>query len=231
MTANSENEKLSSETRKLDPTLIARPVLKEGGGSFGSGASGGGVGTFGSPGGGISGRGTVSGVSPSGGLSGFGSTRGTGNSGGVGIKSGGVPVHSTGYSSGSSSTTQPKKPQQPKKQSTEKSTAQPRSQPQAPKSNPALDYLNIPASQNPNDAVVDRALREVRKNPTPRPSRKRQRTQPEGNPFISSPLPPTKITRPKRRKDNPSIEIPKQKDPLTEIIPTDSQKDPFANNQ
>jgi hypothetical protein len=31
MTANNENEKLSSETRKLDPTLIARPVLKEGG--------------------------------------------------------------------------------------------------------------------------------------------------------------------------------------------------------
>jgi hypothetical protein len=108
-----------------------------------------------------------------------------------------------------------------------KSTAQPRSQPQAPKSNPALDYLNIPASRNPNDAVVDRALREVRKNPTPRPSRKRQRTQSEGNSFISSPLPPTKITRPKRRKDNPSIEIPKQKDQLTEITPAFPETDPF----
>jgi hypothetical protein len=247
MTANSKDEKPSSETRKLDPTLIAKPYqpnLPEGGGTFGSGAGGaGGIGTLGSPGGGPagggSGRGNVggigssnsggvsSGVSPGGGLNGFGSTRGTGNSGGVGIKGGGVPVHSTGYSSGSSSTTQPKKPQQPKKQSTEKSTAQQRSQPQTPKSNPALDYLNIPASQNPNDAVVDRALREVRKNPTPRPSRKRQRTQPEGNPFISSPLPPTKITRPKRRKDNPSIEIPKQKDPLTEIIPAFPETDPF----
>jgi hypothetical protein len=46
--------------------------------------------------------------------------------------------------------------------------------------------------------------------------------------LITSPLPsPPEITQPKRRKGNPLPNIPPQYDPLTEIIPTFPQTDPF----
>jgi hypothetical protein len=273
MTANSKDENPSSETRKLDPTLIAKPAVlfdagngSPGGGGFGGGAGGGsGIGALGSPGGGpaggISGRGTVGGVGTSnsggigsgtaptsGGLSGFGSSRGTGNSGGVGIQGGGVPGTSTGndnlpihrsnsIQSGSSSTTQQKKPQQsqtrpttnsttqvqpfqkPRTSSTENSNSQPR--PQTPKKSPKPKYPDsidsIPAATNsPDRAVNDRARRSVNQ----------QLPQTDFDPHNkpAKPSSPVKITQPKPKEYEPLPSIPPG-DPRT-TFPTTTPPNP-----
>jgi hypothetical protein len=273
MTANSKDENPSSETRKLDPTLIAKPAVLfdagnggPGGGGFGGGAGGGsGIGALGSPGGGpaggISGRGTVGGVGTSnsggigsgtaptsGGLSGFGSSRGTGNSGGVGIQGGGVPGTSTGndnlpihrsnsIQSGSSSTTQQKKPQQsqtrpttnsttqvqpfqkPRTSSTENSNSQPR--PQTPKKSPKPKYPDsidsIPAATNsPDRSVNDRARRSVNQ----------QLPQTDFDPHNKpvKPSSPVKITQPKPKEYESLPSIPPG-DPRT-TFPTTTPPSP-----
>jgi hypothetical protein len=151
MAANSNDEQLSSETKKVDPTWIAKPVLRDaadgiGGGSFGGGPSVGGLGSE---------AGAASSVRPgvpvridsgkanidtrainNGGISGFGSSRGTGSLDGFGVRGSGqitfpgnddLPIHrSNGTQNGGSSTVQPSQPQKLPTNSPNSAVAQPR---------------------------------------------------------------------------------------------------------
>jgi hypothetical protein len=280
MTANSKDENPSSETRKLDPTLIAKPLLKEGGGSYGSGVSSGGapvgnvggapvgnvggapvgnvggapVGNVGgAPVGNVGGApvGNVGGApvgnvggAPVGNVGGVGST----NSGGVRIQGGGSPITSSGNDdlpirrsnsipSGSSSTAQPKKPQQsqtrptttsttqvqpsqkPRTSSTDNFNSQPR--PQTPKKSPKPKYPDsidsIPAATNsPDRAVNDRARRSVNQ----------QLPQTDFDPHNKpvKPSSPVKITQPKPKEYEPLPSIPPG-DPRT-TFPTTTPSNP-----
>jgi hypothetical protein len=248
MTANSKDEKPSSETRKLDPTLIAKPNLKEGGGSYGSGVSSGGApvsnvggapvsnvggapvsNVGGAPVSNVGGApvGNVGGA-PVGNVGGVGSI----NSGGVRIQGGGSPMTSSGnddlpirrsnsIQSGSSSTTQPKKPQQsqtrpttssttqvqpsqkPRTSSTDNFNSQPR--PQTPKKSPKPNYPDsidsiLPAIKAPDRAVNDRARRSVNQ----------QLPQTDFDPHNKpvKPSSPVKITQPKPKEYEPLPSIP-----------------------